>query len=54
MDIDAFLTEVLSSNEDWHVTTKDAVSIIDPIIQKDISFFEKEENYPESGYYESH
>ncbi|WP_157276513.1 hypothetical protein [Paenibacillus sp. Soil766] len=50
MDIDAFLTEVLSSNEDWYVTTKDGVSVIDPNQEQDIPTFDQHDDYLESGF----
>ncbi|WP_171632207.1 hypothetical protein [Paenibacillus plantarum] len=50
MDLDAFLAEVISSNEDWHVTTKDGISVIDPIIEKEIPYFDNHDDYLESGF----
>ncbi|WNR43224.1 hypothetical protein [Paenibacillus roseipurpureus] len=50
MDIDAFLAEVLSSNEDWHVSTMDTVTVIDPIIAKDNPDFDPYEEYQASEF----
>ncbi|MNR57307.1 hypothetical protein D3C85_1780520 [compost metagenome] len=50
MDIDALLAEVLNSNEDWHVTTKDGISVIDPNAQKEVPTFDLHDEYLESGF----
>ncbi|MDR6549161.1 hypothetical protein [Paenibacillus qinlingensis] len=49
MDIDAFLAEVLESNEDWHVTMKDGISIIDSAVEREIPF-DNTDDYLESGF----